>query len=217
VARRILALVAVGALLVAACSPQAGTLDTGARQDELAPALLTEEEVRSAPQAPPDLEAVPPDRANLSEDTDPRGPCGAEVEALPILDGAVAVFGRDDVVVVHIVLADTGGLAERLVDATIADLAPGCAAFTKETPFENPQTTELIGEIALGDAGDESVAFQSIGVVGDAEAVYGVQSMVRIGDALSTIVMLSATRLPDEFVAALSRSAAERLAALPAG
>ena len=133
VARGITISLVLIAVLAAACSAESGSLEEGARQEELATALLTEDDVRSAPEAPPDLEEVPPDRANLSEDSDPRGPCGAEVDALPVLDGAIAVFGRDEIVVVNIVLTETGGLAERLITATAHDLVPGCPAFTKDT------------------------------------------------------------------------------------
>jgi hypothetical protein len=212
------ALVIVTALVAAACSTAAGTLEAGARQEELAPALLTEDEVRSAAEAPPGLESIDPAKAGLSEDPDPRGPCGATVEPLPVLDGAIAVFGQDDIVVVNVVLTETGGLAERLVTATAADLQPGCPAFTKEdTPFDEPQLTELVGSIDVGGLGDQAVAFQSIGLVGDNDPVYGVESLIRVGDALTAIVILSASRLPDGFVADLSAAAAARLLGLTAG
>jgi hypothetical protein len=206
-------LIALGlVLLLGACTPDSGTLEEGSRQEELAAALITEEDVRGAANAPAGLESVPPDRANLTQDPDPRGPCGASVEALPVLDGAVAVFGRDDIVIVNIVLTGSGGLAERLVTATIEDLIPGCPAFTKEdTPFDEPQSTELLGEIDLGSIGDQAVAFQSTGTVGDNDPAFGVESLVRIGDDLSAIVILSSDRVDEGFAADLSRAAAARL------
>lgn len=205
-------------LLVSACSNATGTLQEGARQEELAPALLTEDQVRGASAAPDGLESVAPERANLSDDPDPRGPCGAVVEALPVLDGAVAVFGQDDIVVVNVVLVDTGGLAERLVGATIADLVAGCPAFTKEdTPFDEPQLTELIADIDLGGAGEQSVAFQARGTVGDNDPVYGVEALVRVGDDLTAIVILATEAVPEQFVQDLASAAAERLTAFRSG
>jgi hypothetical protein len=215
--RRILILLVLGAV-VAGCTPDSGTLEEGARQDELAPALLDEEAVRAAAGAPGGLEEVPPERANLSEDPDPRGPCGAEVDALPILDGALAVFGRDDIVIVNVVLTETDGLADRLVTATAEDLNPGCPSFTKEdTPFEEPQVTELLAAVDLGGVGDQAVAFRSTGTVGDNAPVYGVESLVRLGDDLTAIVILSSDPVAEEFVVDLTRAAATALEAYRRG
>ena len=78
---------------------------------------ITEADVLEAPEAPPGLESLSAPSADLTDDPDPRGPCGAPVDPLPLLDGAIAFFGQDDIVIVNVVLADTGGLAERLAPA----------------------------------------------------------------------------------------------------
>jgi hypothetical protein len=228
--RRIPAAVVLAAtLLLSACGAALGTLSEGARQTELAGALLTLDDVTAARSIPAGMTDVEPGRANLTDDEDQRGPCGAPVDPLPTVttsesdsatrfDGAIAVFGTDDFLVVNVVLADTGGLAERRTTALIDDLQPDCEGYEKEeTPFEEPQATRLVGAIDIGDLGDQRVAFQIRAVVGDEDPAFGVEAAIRSGDALTEVLILSSERVPDETVADLAASAAERLATLQSG
>jgi hypothetical protein len=206
------------ALLLAACDASLGTLSEGARQDELQGALLTLEDVGAAGSIPAGISEVDPARANLAEDPDQRGPCGAPVDPLPLLDGAIAVFGTDDFMVVSVVLADTGEFAERRITALIDDLEPDCEGYEKEeTPFGEPQATRLVGAIEIGDLGDQRVAFQIRGVVGEEEPAFGVEAAIRSGDALAEVLILSTERVPDETVADLARAAADRLSSFLSG
>ena len=206
------------ALLLAACDASLGTLTAGARQAELEGALLTLDDVLSAASIPTGITEVDPARANLTEDPDQRGPCGAPVDPLPLLDGAIAVFGTDDFIVVNVVLTDTGGLAERRTAALIEDLRPDCDGYVKdETPFGKPQAVRLVGPVELGDLGDQRIAFQVEAVVEDEDPAFGVEVAIRSGDALTEVLVLATDRVLDETVADLADAAAARLAAFLSG
>jgi hypothetical protein len=205
-------------LLLAACGASLGTLTEGARQAELQGALLTLEDVTAARSIPPGMSEVDPSRANLTEEPDQRGPCGAPVDPLPVLDGAIAVFGTDDFLVVNVVLTETGGFAERRTSALIEDLRPGCEGFEKEeTPFGEPQATRLLGPIELGGLGDQRVAYQVRGVVGAEDPGFGVEAAIRFEDDLVQVLILSTEQVADETVADLADAAAGRLAAFRSG
>lgn len=186
----------------------------GALQADLAPALLTADEVRDAPGAPGGLTIAGGDRIDITQDPDPRGPCGAVVDAVPFDAGAVAVFGRPDVILVHLVLVDTADLAERVIDQHRSDLRPGCAPYAKTAQSGGTQQTELIREVALPDLGDESVAFLVRGVVGDAAPVYGLQTLIRRGTDLVALVLFTSEPLEDDFIRELAVTATRRLEAL---
>ncbi len=203
------------ALLASACAAPSGTFEDGALQEQLGPALVTLDEVLAATGAPVGLEEIAPDRANLREESNPRGPCGAEIDPLPVLDGAVAVFGQDDIVIVNVVLTATGGLAERLVSATAADLTPDCEPFEKEeAEFDAPQLTELTDVVDVSGLGDDGAAYMIKGTVGEADPAYGAQVLIRRGDDLSAIVILAAAPIDGAFVADLASAAAAGLVAL---
>jgi hypothetical protein len=206
------------ALLLSACGASLGTLTEGERQAELEGALLTLDDVTAARSIPAGISEVDPSRANLTEDPDQRGPCGAPVDPLPVLDGAIAVFGTDDFLVVNVVLADTGEFAERRTTALIDDLDPDCEGYEKEeTPFGEAQATRLVGPVELGTLGDQRIAFQVRGVVGAEDPAFGVEAAVRSGDDLTEVLILSTERVPDETIADLATAAAGRLIAFQSG
>ena len=153
-----------------------------------------------------------------TEDPDQRGPCGAPVDPLPLLDGAIAVFGTDDFLVVNVVLAGTGDFAERRTTALIDDLDPDCEGYEKaETPFGEPQATRLVGAVDFDGPGDQRIAYQVRGVVGAEDPAFGVEAAVRSGDALTEVLILSTERVPDETIADLAAAAAGRLVAFQSG
>jgi len=173
-------------------------------------ALLTEEDLRSLPDAPETaLTRRSVEDANLLVNPDPRGPCGARGWQAPVDRGALIMFAGESGMVFEYVDRRPPGEARAVIDDQQADLRPRCPSFLSETPYGKPQENLLIRPVQLDPLLDQRVAY--ISRVTITVPVYGAMILLRQGDHLAAVVSTSLRQPSDAYVRALAERAAARL------
>jgi len=210
-------------LFLAACSttaeptkPTTPRVEEPEAQEELEEVLPTLSEVASTPGAPQGLVQQQVEDAELYENPDPRGPCGAEVYQPPMDEGSLAVFATSSPptqVGVSVVKLEPH-LARQAVGDIREDIRPGCPPFESGTPT-GVQRVEFVGEVDLSGIGDESagaVARLDIGVDAPLEAA---AALVREESILISVFVYSERPVSEEFVASLAELATGKVAEAP--
>ena len=172
--------------------------------------LLTLEDIRSVPGAPNGLQRVDPGAVAIANDPDPRGPCGAFLNAglSPAPDDHVAA-ARSDIVTTE-VLVPVDAVTERFLEATQDDLRPGCDAFTKASADGRRQVVELLAALGVPEPAG-TIAFTSVARVDAAEPVYVATGLSRVGSQIGMVGVFGLRPIDSEFVTALTVLASRRL------
>lgn len=173
-------------------------------------ALLTEDDLRSLPDAPETkLTRRSFEDANMLVNPDPRGPCGAPGWQAPVDRGATIVFTGESATVFEYVDRRPPGEAQAVIDSEQADLHPRCPSFMSETPYGEPQQNLLIRPVQLDPLLDQRVAYITRMTI--TAPVYGAMILLRQGDHLVAVVSMSLRQPSDAYVRALAERAAARL------
>jgi hypothetical protein len=102
--------------------------------------------------------------SSIVPNPDPRGPCGAKLNQPAFTQENAAVYtSASDAEVFLWSHRLAPGRAARFVDAVSADIRPGCATFTSETPYAYNQLNDFLGSIPLPELGDQRVAVATRG------------------------------------------------------
>lgn len=175
--------------------------------------LLTAGDLDALAGAPTGIQEVPADDAGLTQDPDPRTPCGDRASLPPWETAAVTSFTWSRAplgVVAHAVWELPPASGERLFSEFRRDLDPGCPAYRSRTPTGEQEVT-LLDEIEIEDAGDaDAVAWTSRISVGPAGG-FGAAGVAQRGERFAIVFLISEGRLPDGFVAGAVEAAARRL------
>jgi hypothetical protein len=121
-------------------APRRRTPQIQGEEDELRPLLLTLRDVRSIRELPPDLEAVP-ETSPRSDSRDTRGPCGAKVARPSLSNGALALFGSEELRVTNAVVRPGQRVVERFLRDMRADVRTPCGPF--DLTLDNGQTEHV--------------------------------------------------------------------------
>ncbi len=108
-----------------------------------------------------EIESLP-----ISENPDPRGPCGGKVPPVP-LDQAFGRSFRSERVVVIELITPSGQRPKEQLAAYQADLRPGCGPYESKTTGDITQRVSDITPLAVGDLALPAIGwFQTIEVEG---------------------------------------------------
>jgi len=171
--------------------------------------LLTGDQLRQAG-LPADLRTVPDDQVSSYENPDPRGPCGAPMDAHELYSGGIRYHAAATVLAFEAVGRATNERAEQLMDAVVADVTPRCPEFISRTNTGVDQANHFGAPIDLSGLGDQAVGWQSTVTVQDQHA-HGYIGMVRKGDTIVTLVLVAPTLLDISVVRHAVQAAADQL------
>lgn len=195
--------------------PEASSPATPEPLDARAPesALLIPDDLRELPVAPDGIEQVPPEDLGVTEDPDPRAPCGKRIDLPSQDEGAVATFTwssspRGVLLQTSWDLPD--GEAARIFDAYRKDIRPGCPPYTTRTPFGKQRVTPL-GEIDVQDAGGVRAVAVGLSVSVQGGGGHASAALAQRGSWLTYVVIFSEKPMHDAFVAGAITAAGELL------
>jgi hypothetical protein len=169
--------------------------------------LLTTSDLRRVDGMPTDVQAVA-GNGGLTEDTDPRGPCGTTIAQPDLSSGATIGIGSASISGVQSVLRPTKPSAAAYLDANIADAKKGCAPWSKgaqRITLERvipAQRTPASVDQQLG----VLLTIEQAGQTAHAGIVY-----LRAGDRLSELALLSPSPIEAKTLEELVVLAAARL------
>lgn len=230
---RRLALSAAAVLLLAtACSVSFGGASSRPRLDPtpagtpfpdpvddpaLARSLLTADEFLTLDGAPSGIEEVSAQDAGLTENPDPRGPCGQIADAAEIPpwgDAALSVFtwdGSPQGSLTHGIWDLPEGDAARLYAKYRRQYEPGCPPYESETPW-GTQTVTVGPPIEILYTGrSEAFGFtMDVTIENGGGAAAGVAVMQR-GTRLGFVMVLAEGPVSDRFLSDVTTLAARRL------
>jgi hypothetical protein len=198
-------------LTAAACGGGgAGRASSGPATTRIAPprlatALLTTAQVRDAAGV---YVRVP--GTSLTDNPDPRAPCGARVSLPPLREGAVAIFrSKAPAEIDQWILDLPPGAAAKLVRVAERDVRPGCPAYRSATPYGPAQQNRFVRTIALPSLGDGRLAaIVRLSSPAASRPFYGTEIMIREGDRLSLISLVGFRPPPARIVRAVATRAA---------
>lgn len=182
----------------------------GTAPADLKTKLLQPEDLQGIRGLPSDLRVVPVESANLFENPDPRGPCGAKVDQPDLSGGASLAFQARTATGFQMVGEVPEDQARAFLDATAADSRPGCPPWQSRTDTGANQTGEFLGTVDLGLPADVATA-ANIHVTSAGSEAYGTEIIVRSGGTLSVVVLLAGAPAPPSVTRDLAATAARRL------
>lgn len=214
--------VVVAALALAGCGARsgaqgrasrpstAGAVTTGPRQQDLRSALLTLAEVQALPNAPDGLTELPRSFGPF-ENVDPRGPCGAAITRPPDPDAVIALTAQaSGVTVYHLVYGMAPGRAAQLIAELRADMRPRCPPFRSRSVF-GVHTTQFLGERMAPPVGDDRLATLNRTSFTGTPDGYLTNALIRSGDHLAVIMVITFTPIPPDFSVELMAAAPKKL------
>jgi hypothetical protein len=208
--------VLVTALALAGCGHQsrsttAAPVTTRPPQRDLRSALLTLAEVQALPHAPDGLTEQPNPPFGKVYRGDPRGPCGGTVMLLPDPDAVISFTAQPDgVTVYHLVFAMAAGRAAQFLAESRADMRPRCPAFRSRSVF-GIHTTQFLGEMMTPPVGDDRLATLNRTSFAGTPDAYVAYAVIRSGDDLSWIAVITFTPIPPDFAVEVMAAAAKKL------
>ena len=213
---RIASILVLVCLAAAACGGAGGTGSSvkHVTAKALRRALLTAAQL---PATPDPYAGGPASPASITDDPDPRGPCGAMLTQPSLHRGAVAQFrSGDPAAVFQWVNRLPATVASAAVAAVSNDIRPGCPAFNSATPYGHPQRNTFVRAISLPSLGDQRVAITlRIRLMAPgARAAYGTEILIRKGDYLTVVVLSGLQPQTPSVVRAVAASAAADLSRL---
>lgn len=152
--------------------------------------------------------------ASITEDPDPRGPCGVRLRQPSLHHGAVAQFrSGEPAAVFQWINRLPPGVASTFVAAVSDDIRPGCPAFNSATPYGHLERNTFVRVIPLPPLGDQRVAITlRIRLMAQgARAGYGTEILIREGDHLTVVTLTGLRPQAPRLVRAVAVSAAEDL------
>jgi hypothetical protein len=209
---RLASIMIVVCLTAAACGGAGGTHAATPATSNPAPSLRIA--LLTAAQLPgkPDVYAGGPvSAASITDDPDPRGPCGVRLSQPSLRAGVVAQFqSRRPAAVFQWINRIPPATATAYVAAVMDDIRPGCRAFTSATPYGHPQLNAFVRAIALPALGDQRVAITlRIRLLArGARTGYGTEILIRDGDYLTAIVLSGLRPQAPRLVRAVAAAAA---------
>lgn len=207
-------------LTAAACGGAGGTGSTAkpvtakVTTRSLRGALLTAAQLPATPVA---FAGGPVTSGSITDDPDPRGPCGEKLSQPSLQSGAVAQFRSPaPAAVFQWVNRTPPGEATTYLTGVADDIRPGCAAFRSATPYGHPQLNVFVRATALPPLGDQRVAVtMRLRLLAPGErAAYVTEILIREGDYMSAIIVSGLRRQPPRLVRAVAASAAADLSRL---
>lgn len=182
----------------------------------LEPSLLEAGTLQDMVGAPLYIEEMSAEEAGLTENPDPRGPCGqiaGAAEPPPWDDAALSVFVWEDAPpgsLTHAVWDLPGDSAARLYSKFRRQYEPGCPPYESETPWGTQTVT--VGPPVEIEAPARTDAFgftMDVELEGGGGA--GAVAVMRRGPRLGSVMVLSAAPLSSQFLAEAMTEAARRL------
>lgn len=213
-------------LTAAACGGSAtGSTHTTPPATTIAPHVLADGLLTAAQLRPVAGTFVrqPVSTTSVTEDPDPRSPCGARVSLPSLHHGAVTELrSRAPAELFQWINDLRPGAAERLVGAFARDVRPGCPAYRTATPYGHPQLNRFIRGIRLPRLGDERLAATTRVrlLAPGGRPAYGTEILIREGNRLTFITLVGLRPQSARVVRAIAiRAAADmtRLASASAG
>jgi hypothetical protein len=215
--------VLVAALALAACGKESRSEDRASRPTTAAPvttsphqqalrsALLTLAEVQALPDAPDGFAELPSPPFGKLYDADPRGPCGGTITKPPAPD-AIVSFGAQPsgVTVYHAVYGMAMGRAEQSIAELRADMRPRCPAFRSRS-VAGVHTTQFLGEMLMPPVGDDRLAILWRTRFADTPDAYLTYAVIRAGDDLSVVMVMTFAPIPPDFPVEVVAAAAKKL------
>jgi hypothetical protein len=165
--------------------------------------LLLASDLEEVPVAPEGIVKVSPQELGVTEDPDPRAPCGKRVTLPPQDEGAVAAFTWDSSprgVLLQSSWELPDGEAARIFDTYRKDIRPGCPPYTTRTPFGKQEVTPT-GEIDVQDAEGVRAVAVGLSVSARGRRAYASAAMAQRGTWLTYVVIFSEKPMHDAFVA----------------
>ena len=211
---------AVMSVLLVACAPAESDrppttprITAGATEPSLSELLPTLADVRNATGAPNDLREAPVQNAELYENPDPRGFCGAKIEQPSFSDAVIKSFESPSVPVIVLAAAwDLPGReATRYFNGYNKDSHPGCGPYTSDTPFHAKQRVVPLSTAALDGIGDGALVQTIKARVGDQQESYAGLVLIQHEQIFLLVMTLSAVPPPEAFLRGVAEAIGDRL------
>jgi hypothetical protein len=151
---------------------------------------------------------------NLSDNPDPRGPCGAKIAQPDLGSGASIAIGSSSIVGFQGVLRPTEPTAEAFLDANLADVREGCPPWQSTTNTGSTQTVTLLDVVPdqpVPDGVDQQLAVV-LKVEDSGQTAYAGVIALRSGDVLSELAYFGPAPVDARTVAELVVLLGARLA-----
>jgi hypothetical protein len=217
---RVASIIVFVCLTAAACGGAGGTgssanpVTAKVTARSLRGALMTAAQLPATPDA---FAGGPVGNASITDDPDPRGPCGAKLSQPSLQSGAVAQFrSLEPAAVFQWITRTPPGEATAYLAGVADDIRPGCAAFKSATPYGHPQLNVFVRATVLPPLGDQRVAVTMrlrLLAPGD-RAAYVTEILIREGDYMTAIIVSGLRPQPPRLVRAVAASAAADLSRL---
>lgn len=181
----------------------------------LARSLLEVDDLEALVGAPLGIEEMSTEEAGLTQNPDPRGPCGQTVDAAeppPWDEAALSVFAWDDPpsgTLIHAIWEMPGDSAARLYAKFRRQYDPECPPWQSETPW-GTQTVTVGPPLDVDTGRAEAFGYtMDFDVEGGGGA--GALGVIRRGPRLAYVMVLSDAPLSTQFLADAIVEAARRL------
>ena len=203
-------------LALAGCGHQsrsttAAPVTTSPHQQNLRSALLTLAEVQALPDAPAGFTELPNPPFGILARGHSYGPCGRTITQLPGPDAVISFSAQPrGVTVYHMVYALAAGRAAQFLAESRADLRPQCPAFRLRSVF-GTYTIQFLGEMMTPPVGDDRLATLNRTSFAGTPDAYVTQAVIRSGDDLSWIAVITFTPIPPDFAVEVMAAAAKKL------
>lgn len=209
---------AVLLVLSGACSsgparPATATPTTIASTGPLDAALLTQSQLRRVPGFATAVVAALSDIRVFADD-EPRGPCGAELDPLPLDDALGAAWQTSSIRAGgQLVLRRPARQLQRYIAARIDDAQPDCPVFETKTARGETQEAKFDVAIPVTRNADQSLAVvTAVQTNGTVRALTTIE--IRTGNLLSRVVVVTDVPMPTPTVRGIASLMAKSLSAV---
>lgn len=176
---------------------------------ELSAALLTESDVRAVPGLST-LAAIDFSKIPITENPDPRGPCGAVVPALKLDNASGRLFSSERVTIFEFVV-EADAYQEAYFAALQADAVEGCPPHQSTTNVATTQTVSNVSFLPVEHLEAAAIGWTSSIEAGAPPPTSGGTWMLGASTRFSLIIVIAAEPIPSLTMDALARAAIKRI------
>jgi len=177
--------------------------------------LVTARDLVDSPQAPAaGFQEESVSKADITQDPDPRAPCGKKMYQPSLRSGVLEVFSSDGGTVFQWLNRLPKGVAQTFASTVRGDIRPGCPSFQSATPG-GTQLNEFLHEIPLQKLRSDAVATESRVTARGAQSAYAAQITMDRGPYLTFLVYFSQSPIADAFIQGVAQRIDARFSRLP--